>query len=73
MNYMDLNMENLYLRKRLLELEQQLKDEKARHKLTSDLLMRGEALREQVMFTAILSGTFSGGNIANQTRSTGGL
>jgi hypothetical protein len=40
-------------------LEQQLEDEKLRHSETLNLLMQGEALRQNMMIQTILAGGFS--------------
>jgi hypothetical protein len=48
-----------WLRQRIIQLERELQDERVAHNRTMDLLMSGEALREKLMITAIMSGAFT--------------
>ncbi len=52
----DVYQENRWLRKRVLELEMQLRKEMERSELSIALLITGEQLRERMMFNAILDG-----------------
>jgi len=52
-------LEVITLRQRVLELEKELADERARSNRSTDLMMAGEALRNKMMVQAILGGAFS--------------
>jgi len=54
MDYLTLNEDNHWLRKRVLQLELELKAERKRNSDNVDLLMKGESLRQQIMLGAIL-------------------
>jgi hypothetical protein len=55
----DSNNTEYWLRQRIIQLEEELLAERDAHNRTLDLLMSGEALREKLMITAILSGAFN--------------
>lgn len=55
----DFDYEKTELRIRVAQLEQELADEREAHARTSELLMTGEVLRDKMMLTAILGGTFN--------------
>lgn len=48
--------ENYFLRKRVLQLQRELAEKERKETEAIDLLMKGEALRQRMMFNAIIDG-----------------